>query len=118
MLETAYAAFCGITYLLIPGPKLHHGSLHGEGVLQYARAVQDVLNAGLYLQVHVWMPMVDNPEAEVEVMGDLAPFAREEFLDNFDEDVPVKVDAFGTWDAWNCIRVLCKYHSRLAVGKC
>ncbi|KKK14106.1 hypothetical protein ARAM_006730 [Aspergillus rambellii] len=80
MLEVAYAAFCGIGYLLIPGPKLHHKDLHSEGLAYYARAVQDAINLGPYIQFHIWLGMVDNPDLEVDEMGDLAPLAREEFL--------------------------------------
>jgi protein arginine N-methyltransferase 5 len=116
MLEVAYAAFCGIGYLLVPSPKLHHGSIHSEGVVYYARAIQDALSLGPYIQFHTWFRMVDTPELEVDTMGDLAPLAREEYL--LPEDgVSPKVDLFGTWDAWDLIRKTCKYHSRLLVGK-
>ncbi|KAJ5636218.1 uncharacterized protein N7484_009531 [Penicillium longicatenatum] len=115
MLEVAYAAFCGIGYLLIPGPKLHHGSLHSEGVVYYARAIQDALNLGSYIQFHIWLPMVDNPELELDTMGDLAPLAREDFLQP-DDGVPPKLDLFGTWDAWDLIRKTCKFHARLFVA--
>ncbi|KAJ5654065.1 hypothetical protein N7490_001068 [Penicillium lividum] len=115
MLEVAYAAFCGIGYILVPGPKLHHGSLHAEGVVFYARAIQDALNLGSYIQFHVWLPMVDNPELELDTMGDLAPLAREEFLQPDEGPLP-KVDLFGTWDAWDLIRKTCKFHTRLFVG--
>ncbi|KAI1838531.1 hypothetical protein DTO006G1_3598 [Penicillium roqueforti] len=115
MLEVAYAAFCGIGYLLIPGPKLHHGALHSEGVIYYARAVQDALDLGPYIQFHIWQQMVDNPEAEVDTMGDLAPLARAEYLVP-DEGDPLKVDPFGSWDAWDSIRKTCKYHARLFVA--
>ncbi|KAJ5945864.1 hypothetical protein N7454_002703 [Penicillium verhagenii] len=115
MLEVAYAAFCGIGYLLVPGPKLHHGSLHSEGVVYYARAIQDALNLGSYIQFHIWLPMVDNPELELDTMGDLAPLAREDFLQSDDGVLP-KLDLFGTWDAWDLIRKTCKFHARLFVG--
>lgn len=115
MLEVAYAAFCGIGYLLIPGPKLHHGALHSEGVIYYARAIQDALNLGPYIQFHIWLQMVDNPETEVDTMGDLAPLARADFLEP-DDGLPLKVDPFGTWDAWDAIRKTSKYHTRLFVG--
>lgn len=115
MLEVAYAAFCGIGYLLIPGPKLHHGTLHSEGVIYYARAIQDVLDLGPYIQFNIWQQMVDNPEVEVDTMGDLAPLARAEYLAP-DEGEPLKVDPFGSWDAWDSIRKTCKYHTRLFVG--
>ncbi|EAW13031.1 protein arginine N-methyltransferase [Aspergillus clavatus NRRL 1] len=118
MLEVAYAAFCGVGYLLIPGPKLHHGSLHSEGVVFYARAIQDAINLGPYIQYHIWLGMVDNPDLEVDMMGDLAPLAREEFLSDSEGGQPLKVDPFGTWDAWDVIRRICKYHTRLVVALC
>ncbi|KAJ5488920.1 hypothetical protein N7539_003810 [Penicillium diatomitis] len=115
MLEVAYAAFCGIGYLLIPGPKLHHGGIHSEGIVYYARAVQDALNLGPYIQFNIWLRMVDNPEMEVDNMGDLGPFARQEFL-QAEPTGSTKTDPFGTWDAWDLIRKTCKYHSRLVVA--
>ncbi|KAJ5313516.1 uncharacterized protein N7443_000400 [Penicillium atrosanguineum] len=115
MLEVAYAAFCGIGYLLVPSPKLHHGGIHSEGVVYYARAIQDALSLGPYIQFHTWFRMVDTPELELDTMGDLAPHAREEYLVP-DDGVSPKVDLFGTWDAWDLIRKTCKYHSRLFVA--
>ncbi|KAJ5152393.1 hypothetical protein N7492_010688 [Penicillium capsulatum] len=115
MLEVAYAAFCGIGYLLIPGPKLHHGGIHSEGVVYYARAIQDAISLGPYIQFHVWLGMMDNPELEVDTMGDLAPLAREQYLLPEDGTSP-KLDLFGTWDAWDLIRKTCRYHARLFVA--
>ncbi|KAJ5690303.1 hypothetical protein N7462_004695 [Penicillium macrosclerotiorum] len=112
MLEVAYAAFCGIGYLLIPSPKLHHGGTHSEGVVFYARAIQDALNLGPYIQFHIWLRMVDSPDLEVDTMGDLAPLAREEYLQQ-EVGSSAGVDQFGTWDAWDLIRKTCKYHTRL-----
>ena len=137
----AYAAFCGIGNIILPCPKLHHGKLSGEGVTQYACAVQDVLNVGHYIQMSVSLPMMDNPEQDSDnVIGSLAERARAQYLglseggsyknsmDELEEDdlgstfvlprkKPVKVDFFGTWDAWNVIRTVCKYNNRLFVGK-
>ncbi|KAL2853228.1 PRMT5 arginine-N-methyltransferase-domain-containing protein [Aspergillus pseudoustus] len=115
MLEVAYAAFCGIGYLLIPGPKLHHNGMHSEGVIYYARAIQDAISLGPYIQFHVWLNMVDNQDVEVDEIGDLAPLAREEFSEDFGNQ-PRKVDFFGTWDAWDAVRRSCRYHTRLFVA--
>ncbi|KAL2864662.1 protein arginine N-methyltransferase [Aspergillus lucknowensis] len=115
MLEVSYAAFCGIGYLLIPGPKLHHNGMHSEGLIHYARAIQDAISLGPYIQFHIWLNMVDNEELELDEMGDLAPLARDEFFDKPERGSP-KVDLFGTWDAWDAIRRACKYHSRLFVA--
>lgn len=118
LLEVSYAAFCGLTYIVIPGPKLHHGTAHGVGLIYYARAIQEVLTSAPYIQVHIWLPMVDSPEATSHnEIGDLAPFARQEYVNEFQSEVPSQLDMFGTWDAWNMIRKICKYPSRLVVGK-
>ncbi|KAL5002099.1 PRMT5 arginine-N-methyltransferase-domain-containing protein [Aspergillus recurvatus] len=114
MLEVAYAAFCGIGYLLIPGPKLHHKGMHSDGVMYYARAIQDAISLGPYIQFHIWLDMVDNQDLELDEMGDLAPLARGEFFDT--EIEQPKIDLFGTWDAWDAVRRTCKYHSRLFVA--
>jgi protein arginine N-methyltransferase 5 len=90
--------------------------MHSEGVVYYARAIQDALNLGPYIQFHIWLRMVDNPELEVDSMGDLAPLARQEYLQLEAGNLP-KIDPFGTWDAWDLIRKTCKYHTRLFVGK-
>ena len=140
-LEVAYAAFCGIGNIILPCPKLHHGKLSGEGVTQYACVVQDALTIGQYIQMSVSLPMMDNPEQDSEnIIGSLAERARAKYLglsegssynssmDDLEEDdegntfvvsrkKPAKVDFFGTWDAWNVIRTICKYNNRLFVGK-
>ncbi|KAL4802313.1 PRMT5 arginine-N-methyltransferase-domain-containing protein [Aspergillus unguis] len=115
MLEVAYAAFCGIGYVLVPGPKLHHKGMHSDGVIYYARAIQDAINLGPYIQFHIWLNMVDSQELELDEMGNLAPLAREEFFDEVSIETP-RTDLFGTWDAWDAIRRTCKYHSRLFVA--
>lgn len=115
--ELAYAAFCGVSYIIISGPKLHHGSLHGEGLMYYARAIQEILTVAPYIHVHIWFQMTDNPSAETTDIGHLAPFARTEFLDQQVSNASPRPDEFGTWDAWDVIRRVCKYHARLFVGK-
>jgi type II protein arginine methyltransferase len=115
MLEVAYAAFCGIGYLIIPGPRLHHGALYGDGVMYYARSIQEALEIGPYIQIHIWLRMMDHPELETHEMGDLAPFAREEYMSS--QGISSNADQFGIWDAWDVIRTICKYHVRLMIGK-
>lgn len=109
-LEVAYAAFCGVVNLAIPGPRPANGT---SGVAQYARAVKQALNTGAYIQFHILMP-VDFSKASVEEdLGDLARFVRPEYAGNATQTT----DPFASWDAWNTIRSICKYHSRLSVGK-
>lgn len=117
MLEIAYAAFCGVSYVLIQGPRLHHQAMQQTGLMQFARTMQDVLTIGTYMQVQIWFPMIDHPENEVTCMGDLAPFARPRYLGDDQGEDSHRLDLHGTWDAWNVIRSFCKYHPRLCVGK-
>ena len=145
-LEVAYAAFCGIGNIILPSPKLRHGKLHGEGVTQYAYAVQEALKVAQYIQLSIMFPMIDGPEQDADdVEGSLAKEARAQYMglsvgharENSVESTREKLKAidqaddgankrrkksarlefFGTWDAWNVIRTLCTYNARLFVGK-
>lgn len=145
-MEVAYAAFCGVGNLILPTPRLHYGKKHGEGLMRYAHAVHQALQVGSFIQFSITMPMMDNPHDVVdETNGSLALQARPEFTGSRESDehlrqdertsfesqpwelldirprkkIPVstKHDYFGSWDAWNIIRTVCKYSHRLFVGK-
>lgn len=122
-LEVAYASFCGVGNIIIPGPRLQYeGRASSDGLVQYARAVQEALTVGSYVQMAIHMPMVDSEETRPKgEMGDLAPFAREQYLAETNSKTKEKekeqVDTFGAWDAWHLIRSICKYNTRLSVGK-
>lgn len=115
-LELAYAAFCGVTYVLIPGPRLCGQGVSETGVVQYGRVILDALSQGPFMQLYLWLPMIDHSDDQANEMGDLAPFARQQFLDQEETDTK-RLDVFGTWEAWDMIRSICKYPSRLCVGK-
>ena len=84
-LEVAYAAFCGVTNLVIPGPRLAHGQ---TGVSQYARSIKEALVTGSYIQLHIQMPMDGRQSDSIsDDMGDLARFARQEFEASTDERI-------------------------------
>ncbi|KIV87234.1 hypothetical protein PV11_02792 [Exophiala sideris] len=114
-LELAYAAFCGLTYVLIPGPRLRGQGAVDTQVAQYARAILDGISQGPYMQLYIWLPMIDHLDDQEDQMGDLAPFAREQYLDS-DESETKRLDVFGSWQAWDMIRSICKYPSRLCVA--
>ncbi|KAH7054416.1 arginine N-methyltransferas-like protein [Macrophomina phaseolina] len=115
--EVAFASFCGVGNIIVHGPKLHHGHLHGTGVSQFARAIQEALTVGPYINIVIMQPMVDDPSVESnDEMGNLAPFAREQYLKASGRKENRELDLFGTWDAWNVIRTVCRYNSRLSVA--
>lgn len=116
MLEVSYAAFCGISYLVIPGPRLQHGDRQSEGLAYYGRTIQEALSVAPYIQFHIWLKIIETSDSENTDMGDLSPFARAEFAD-LSERPTTHLDSFATWDAWEIIRTICKHHSRLLIGK-
>lgn len=113
-LELNYAAFCGITHVLIAGPRLNHAR-DSSGIVQYARSILEGLDQGPYMQLYIWLPMINSNNDELEEIGDLAPFARQH--GSLENGLSNKLDVFGTWEAWNTIRSLCRYSARLSVGK-
>ncbi|KAL8873094.1 MAG: hypothetical protein Q9174_001382 [Haloplaca sp. 1 TL-2023] len=113
-LEVSYAAFCGLGSVIIPGPKLQYGNAHGEGVAQYAFAVQEALSLSNYTQLLIHLPMVYHPDQDSEdVEGSLSQHVRSEYVE---EGGKSEHDFLGTWDAWNVIRTVCKYNARLLVA--
>ncbi|RMY54134.1 hypothetical protein D0863_13718 [Hortaea werneckii] len=114
-MEVAYAAFCGISNLII------HGPVSSEGTMQYARAVLEALGMGPYVQIHVLLPMTG--ELEVDVEGTpLAELARDEYsanaYDEAGEDVENEgePELYGSWEVWDAMRGLCSYHGRLSIA--
>lgn len=117
-LEIAYAAFCGVGNVIIAGPKLHHGRVHGDALVQYARAISEALSVAINLQVEILLPMTDQQGSGVDdSMGSLTRLARDEFVGDMGKDTARKPDMYGSWDAWNVIRTVCKFNQRLFVGK-
>ncbi|RFU34581.1 hypothetical protein B7463_g1783, partial [Scytalidium lignicola] len=112
-LEIAYASFCGIGNVIIPGPR-PSGSSDNTGLIKYARAIQEALSVGSYVQFAVQIPMYGY-EAEKSLTGDLLPLARKEYVPEKIETNP-DVQLFQSWDAWNLIRTVCKYNPRLSVA--
>jgi type II protein arginine methyltransferase len=115
-LELAYAAFCGITYVLVPGPRMRTSADDGSGLVQFGRAILDGLTLGPWMSLYIWMPLIDHSDDDTEDIGDLSPFARQQFTGQADGSTR-RLDLFGTWEAWSTIRSICKYSSRLSVGE-
>ena len=115
-LEIAYAAFCGCTYVLIPGPTFLTHQRCQAGLMQFSRAIQQALTKSPFMQLYVWWPMIDHPENDVVYMGDLTRFARTEHGGKNFDGGNRGLDLYGTWDAWNVVRSFCRYNARLSIG--
>lgn len=115
-LEVSYAAFCGVTYIIVQGPVDESVYCSDGSLMQFARALQEALEVGPYIQIIVRVPMVHDASNNVGEVGDLSRFARAEYLKGSALGAKPK-DDLGSWSAWNTIRTVCKYHVRLSVGK-
>ena len=115
-IEIAYASFCGVGNIVIPGPRTYGGeSTDSDGLTQYARAIQEALTIGSYIQMAIHIPMYGQDEPR-DMTGDLLPLARDHNSTGKSK-ASKDIDMYETWDAWNLIRSVCKYNSRLSVGK-
>jgi type II protein arginine methyltransferase len=113
-LEVAYANFCGVRSLVIPGPR-QDGD--GRAIAQYVRAVHETFEVATRVNIIIHMPMYREPglEEKVELLSEeLHPRKVAARAGSKDEG---QVDLFGAWDTWHSIRSVCQYSTRLFVGK-
>jgi protein arginine N-methyltransferase 5 len=112
-LEIAYAAFCGVQNVIVPGPVLFDGTICTSRLTQYARAIQEALSIGPYLQIYIHLPMVPSSAKAPENQSHLSRFARSQDAC----DTTEIAGAWISWEAWNVVRTLCAFSGRLLVGK-
>lgn len=115
-LEVAYANFCGARSIIIPGPRedeCQAGS--GQGVAQFARAIQEAIVIGTRLNFIVHLPMYREPglEETAETLSSLLPESTSPARRQAGEEI----DIFSSWDSWHVVRTVCNYDARLFVGK-
>ncbi|KAI0479467.1 PRMT5 arginine-N-methyltransferase-domain-containing protein [Xylariaceae sp. FL0804] len=111
-LEVAYANFCGVRSIIVPGPR--HDAVQlgsSQGIAQYARAIQEALVVGTRIQLIVHLPMYREPGLEEKI-------AQLSLSGPSQQDQPdqQEIDLFGAWDSWHVIRTACDYDPRLFVA--
>jgi protein arginine N-methyltransferase 5 len=112
-LEIAYAAFCGVQNVIVQGPVLFDGTICISRITQFARAIQEALSIGPYLQIYIHLPMLPSTTTAPENQSHLSLFAKsQDACDNIEI-----ASAWASWEAWNVIRTLCAFSGRLFVGK-
>lgn len=105
-LEVAYANFCGVRSIVIPGPRRDHS---GKQITQYARAIQEAFEVAIRVNLIIHMPMYREPgleETEQVLCGQNSSVNGKE----------AEIDIFSAWDSWHTIRSVCDYTPRLFVG--
>lgn len=109
-LEVAYANFCGVRSIIIPGPRKDSS---GKEVAQYARAIQEAFLVASRVNLIIHIPMYREPGLE-EVSETLTDKIHGK-KDN-DNETATEIDLFGAWDSWHTIRSICNYNIRLFVA--
>ena len=112
-LEVAFAAFCGISNVIIQGPN------GVDGATQYSRAIAEALGLGPYLQLHVLLPMAGELETDGGDFTHLSELARSNPKEVSDEDQDEEADGepYQAWELWNTVRTMCNYSQKLSLGK-
>ncbi|KAI1736400.1 methyltransferase-like protein [Xylaria scruposa] len=111
-LEVDYANFCGVRSIIVPGPRqdsVQVGS--GQGIAQYARAIQEALLIGTRVNLIVHLPMYREPGLEEKV-------AQLSISDETQDRAQAskEIDIFTAWDSWHVIRTACDYDAKLFVA--
>ncbi|KAI1657408.1 Skb1 methyltransferase [Daldinia decipiens] len=112
-LEVSYANFCGARSIIIPGPREDSVRIgNGQGIAQYARAIQEAFSIGTRVSIIIHIPMYREPSLEERV-----PLLS--VLDSNADQTSVagqEIDLFSSWDSWHIIRSVCDYDNRLFVA--
>ena len=114
--EIAYAAFCGISNVIIQGPLSDGRSSETAVIAQYARAIEQAIAIGPYLQLHISSGMYPRQDpGRAKTQHHLATKCRPTYTASRASH-PVTGDVLSEWDAWDTIRSVCKYTSRVSIG--
>lgn len=111
-LEVAFAAWCGVRSIIVPGPRTDQ---NGRAVAMYSRAIQETLDVATRVNIIIHMPMYREPGLE-----ERSELLTTELFGSDNASTPIaqsdKIDLFGAWDTWHTIRSVCDYAPRLYVG--
>lgn len=109
-IEVAYAAFCGVSNILV------YGQTCTTDATQSGRAILEAIGLGPYLQLHILMPMTGEIERDIsEESFHLSELARAKYVTTT-EDENDDSDPYHSWEDWNTIRTVCNYTTKLSVG--
>ncbi|POS76070.1 arginine N-methyltransferase skb1 [Diaporthe helianthi] len=112
-LEVAYANFCGVRSLVIPGPR-QDGD--GRAIAQFVRAVQETFEVTTRVNIIIHLPMYREPGLDERVKLLSEELHAHEHVTKGGSMHEDEVDLFGAWDTWHTIRSVCQYSSRLLVA--
>ncbi|KAF3766552.1 Skb1 methyltransferase [Cryphonectria parasitica EP155] len=107
-LEVAFANWCGVRSVIVPGPRRDDDA---RAIAQFARAIQESFDVATRVNIIIHIPMYREPGLE-----ERAALLSTELLGQEGEEEEEEVDLFGAWDTWHTIRSVCNYANRLYVA--
>ncbi|KAF4549144.1 PRMT5 TIM barrel domain-containing protein [Elsinoe fawcettii] len=111
--EIAYAAFCGLSNVILP-PLCRAGvPTNPATVSAYSEMVSRSLSIGPYLQIIVPFPMDDQKIAPEDIGPSLESTPRST---NGKSEPVEATDILSPWDSWNHVRSTCDYASKLSIS--
>ncbi|KAI0181701.1 Skb1 methyltransferase [Hypoxylon sp. FL1284] len=111
-LEISYANFCGVRTVIVPGPRQDAVQTgNGQGITQYARAIQEAFSIGTRVNILIHIPMYREPGLEEKEAPLSTGLEATETTPKGSE-----IDLFSAWDSWHLIRTVCEYDARLFVA--
>ncbi|PSR80035.1 methyltransferase-like protein [Coniella lustricola] len=116
-LEVAFANWCGVRSVVVPGPRADEDA---RAVAQFARAILETFDVATRVNIIIHLPMYREPGLEEKT-----PLLSTELLDSREAaaagqkaaQTEDEIDLFGAWDTWHTIRSVCNYATRLYAGK-
>ncbi|KAF2152349.1 arginine N-methyltransferase skb1 [Myriangium duriaei CBS 260.36] len=111
-MEVAYAAFCGISNVVLPPLFRGKDVPDHSAVSRYASAVASATTIGPYLQLLVPFPMDDQPIYPESTFT----HSLSASIEDVRGDTTNASDPLSPWDAWNFVRSTCNYHAKLAIA--
>ncbi|CAK7229330.1 hypothetical protein SCUCBS95973_007184 [Sporothrix curviconia] len=110
-LEVAYASFCGVRSVIIPGPRADDDE---KRVAQYGRAIQEALRQAARTILVIHLPMYREPGLEEK--GDTLSGAGVYPTAASTAVAGEEIDLYSAWDTWHTVRSMCAYDPRLFVA--
>ncbi|CAK7567273.1 MAG: hypothetical protein SEPTF4163_005235 [Sporothrix epigloea] len=110
-LEVAYASFCGVRSIIIPGPR---ADTDENRVVQYGRAILEALRQAARTILVVQLPMYREPglEEEGDTLSGPGVYPTAASTTAVNEDI----DLYSAWDTWHTVRSMCNYDPQLFVA--
>ncbi|OAA57476.1 protein methyltransferase [Niveomyces insectorum RCEF 264] len=110
-LEVAYASFCGVRGIIVPGPR---ADADGKRVAQYGRAIREALQVAGRVSLVVHLPMYREPGLEEKTETTLS--GPDAYAATDKAAASEEIDIYSCWDTWHSIRSICDYSPRLSVA--